>query len=346
MWLAFSTAAFHRAYVNEAQESTRTAGRTLRRASPGPLRQLKTAATKILKGRDRTENERHRLRSHYGFESFFCEPGIAGAWKGGVEGDIGRFRRNPSVRHAAISTPTSRHATPLMGNAGCAGPGLGPSAQPRPLSVRRCGCARRRSGDTTVGPVDTKARVCVRQALLRSGRLVGQRATIELGAGRSSPRDDRGVSCPVTAREHLDLDHYLEGCGDARSVPIRAPASRSVRTPTFWDFRATATRRPRPATCALHRHHDNDHVISGIRAPCRRRRRRGRGHRGMSTSNPTAVRAGRAGPRPVDLRPAPHHRTHPKTQPHDQATTITDTATGSTPPAPHRTRPGARRRVR
>ena len=51
---------------------------------------------KILTGRDRTENERFiALRSHYGFESFFCEPGIDGAHeKGGVEGDIGWFRRN------------------------------------------------------------------------------------------------------------------------------------------------------------------------------------------------------------------------------------------------------------
>lgn len=35
------------------------------------------------------------FRSHYGFDPFYCEPGISGAHeKGGVEGEIGRFRRN------------------------------------------------------------------------------------------------------------------------------------------------------------------------------------------------------------------------------------------------------------
>ena len=67
---------------------------------------LKTAVVKILTGRDRTENERFTLlRSHYGFESFFCEPGIAGAHeKGGVEGDIGWFRRNHLTPVPAFDT--------------------------------------------------------------------------------------------------------------------------------------------------------------------------------------------------------------------------------------------------
>ena len=35
------------------------------------------------------------FRSHYGFNSFYCEPGIKGAHeKGGIEGEVGRFRRN------------------------------------------------------------------------------------------------------------------------------------------------------------------------------------------------------------------------------------------------------------
>lgn len=35
------------------------------------------------------------FRSHYGFDAFYCQPGIAGAHeKGGVEGEVGWFRRN------------------------------------------------------------------------------------------------------------------------------------------------------------------------------------------------------------------------------------------------------------
>ncbi|HRY10861.1 MAG TPA: hypothetical protein P5544_12895 [Candidatus Nanopelagicales bacterium] len=55
--------------------------------------------TRVLKGRDRTEAARFiALRSHYGFDSFFCMPGRQGAHeKGGVEGEIGRFRRRHLV---------------------------------------------------------------------------------------------------------------------------------------------------------------------------------------------------------------------------------------------------------
>ena len=41
---------------------------------------LRTAVTKVLTGRERVENNRFlALRSHYMFESFFCQPGIKGA---------------------------------------------------------------------------------------------------------------------------------------------------------------------------------------------------------------------------------------------------------------------------
>lgn len=60
---------------------------------------LKSAAKKTLKGRSRVENERFTaLRSHYLYESWFTLVGIQGAHeKGGVEGEVGRFRRNHLV---------------------------------------------------------------------------------------------------------------------------------------------------------------------------------------------------------------------------------------------------------
>ncbi|MGH2844355.1 MAG: IS21 family transposase, partial [Solirubrobacteraceae bacterium] len=60
---------------------------------------LKSAAKKTLKGRNRVENERFTaLRSHYLYESWFTLVGIQGAHeKGGVEGEVGRFRRNHLV---------------------------------------------------------------------------------------------------------------------------------------------------------------------------------------------------------------------------------------------------------
>ena len=60
---------------------------------------LKSAVTRVLRGRKRIESDRFvALRSHYLFASVFCLPGVKGAHeKGGVEGGLGRFRRNHLV---------------------------------------------------------------------------------------------------------------------------------------------------------------------------------------------------------------------------------------------------------
>jgi len=56
---------------------------------------LTSAATKVVFGRLRQENAGWVLfRSHYGFDAFYCEPGIEGAHeKGEGERAVGRFRR-------------------------------------------------------------------------------------------------------------------------------------------------------------------------------------------------------------------------------------------------------------
>jgi hypothetical protein len=49
--------------------------------------------------RARVESDRWTaFRSHWGVEAFYCRPGIEGAHeKGGVEGQIGYYRRNHFV---------------------------------------------------------------------------------------------------------------------------------------------------------------------------------------------------------------------------------------------------------
>ena len=56
---------------------------------------LKSAVSRVLTGRDRTESQRWlAFRAHYGVDAFYCRPGVEGAHeKGGVEGEGGRFRR-------------------------------------------------------------------------------------------------------------------------------------------------------------------------------------------------------------------------------------------------------------
>lgn len=68
---------------------------------PGRIRydNLRPAVSRVLGGRARTESDQWVwFRSHVGFEAFYCNPGVEGAHeKGGVEGEIGRFRRNHLV---------------------------------------------------------------------------------------------------------------------------------------------------------------------------------------------------------------------------------------------------------
>jgi transposase len=60
---------------------------------------LGAAVKRVLRGRRRIETDRFvALRSHYLFDSSFTRPGREGAHeKGGVEGEVGRFRRNHLV---------------------------------------------------------------------------------------------------------------------------------------------------------------------------------------------------------------------------------------------------------
>lgn len=99
--LSHSGKAVHIAYANQAQESFLDghvrAFAALGGVPVGMIRydNLEPAVIKCALGRERLENPRFvALRSHYGFESFYCILGVEGAHeKGGVEGEIGRFRR-------------------------------------------------------------------------------------------------------------------------------------------------------------------------------------------------------------------------------------------------------------
>jgi transposase len=74
---------------------------------------LRSAVKQVLRGRRREESDRFvALRSHYLYESAFTRPGRQGAHeKGGVEGEVGRFRRRhlvPVPRVASLSELNDR----------------------------------------------------------------------------------------------------------------------------------------------------------------------------------------------------------------------------------------------
>ncbi len=104
--LSHSGKAIHRVYSSQSQEAFLEGHIDAFEEIGGvPTRHIRydnlTSAVQAVvygrgRGRERVENERWVLfSSHYGFDSFYCVPGIKGAHeKGGVEGEVGRFRRN------------------------------------------------------------------------------------------------------------------------------------------------------------------------------------------------------------------------------------------------------------
>jgi transposase len=196
---------------------------------PGRVRydNLKPAVTRVLRGRDRDENERFTaLRSHYGYDAFFCEPGVEGAHeKGGVEGEVGRFRRNHLVPVPDVGSLGELNA--LI--AGCLA-----GDDERVITGRRetVGAAFAREavalGVLPAEPfdpaavlsakADTKARISVRNALYSvPASLARRRLTVKLHAEHLevlAPGSDAIVAVHTRSlhknTQTLELDHYLE----------------------------------------------------------------------------------------------------------------------------------------
>jgi transposase len=91
--------AFHRAYTNATQQAFLEGHELGFAYFDGVFRTLRydnltIAVKKILRGYRREETSRViAFRSHWGFTSEYCNP-ASGNEKGGVEGEVGRYRRN------------------------------------------------------------------------------------------------------------------------------------------------------------------------------------------------------------------------------------------------------------
>jgi transposase len=91
--------AFHRAYTHATQQALLEAHELAFAYFGGVFRTLRydnmaMLVKKILRGRQRIETERIvTFRSHWGYRSEYCNP-AKGNEKGGVEGELGWFRRN------------------------------------------------------------------------------------------------------------------------------------------------------------------------------------------------------------------------------------------------------------
>lgn len=115
-----SGAAFHRAYPHASQQAFLEAHEQAFAYFGGVFHtlrydNLKSAVQKILRGRQRQETARFvAFRSHWGFESEFCNP-ARGHEKGGVEGEGGQFRRNHLVPLPTVPDLAQLNARLLAG---------------------------------------------------------------------------------------------------------------------------------------------------------------------------------------------------------------------------------------
>lgn len=252
---------------------------------------LKAAVERVLKGRDRIESERFvALRSHYRFDSFFCQPGIKGSHeKGGVEGEVGRFRRRhlvpvPRVEsmvelNAILAAGMARddqrfiahRAITVIGHFALEADALRAlPGEPFDISV------------VTGHRVDRKSRVSVRGCLYSVPAMhVGKRLDVRVGAETIEVLHGAHVIArharALKGDEVLVLDHYLEvlaiktGAFPGATALARARAG-GVFGPTHERFWAEARRRlgDRDGTRALidvlllHRSLPGDAVVAGM----------------------------------------------------------------------------------
>lgn len=264
--LSSSGRAVHRVYSTQGQEAFLEghidAFETIGGIPTAHIRydNLTSAVTKVLFGRRREENRRWVLfRSHYGFDAFYCEPGIVGAHeKGGVEGEVGRFRRNhlspmpvidslaqlnERIREWDLADDRRRISTRIR----TVGQDF---AVERPL-LAALPAERFDPGLSLTPRVDRSSLITVRMAKYSvPSRLIGRQVRVSLRASELLVFDGRAEVARhprVVARGggSVDLDHYLDvlkikpGALPGSTALARARAT-GVFTPAHEAFWAAA----------------------------------------------------------------------------------------------------------
>ncbi len=210
---------------------------------------LKSAVTRVLKGRRRVESDRFvGLRSHYRFESSFCLPGVQGAHeKGGVEQEVGRFRRRHLVPVPEVGS--LEELNELLEEACWKDLDRTITGQSETVGDRRdrerllLGALPKESYPTweeATPRVDAKALATVRTNRYSvPARLAGRKIRAQVGAGEISFWHD---GKQVARHERLSgkhqisakLDHYLDLLQRKPGALARSLALRQVRDRGDW----------------------------------------------------------------------------------------------------------------
>jgi transposase len=254
---------------------------------------LTSAVRKVLRGRRRVETDRFvALRSHYLFASQFTTPGIQGAHeKGGVEGEVGRFRRNHLVPVPAVATLAELNAL-LLG--GCEAD-FARRVDGRQVTVGEAWAVERAllrvlpdepfdATETAAPRVDAKSLVTVRQnrysvpvamAGLRVSARIGARQIQVSHSGAVIARHERLHGRFATSAK---LDHYLELLarkpgGFEHSLALAQERERGAWPDAFDELWAALTGRYGASEAArqmvdvlmLCREHGPGHVVLAVR---------------------------------------------------------------------------------
>ena len=256
---------------------------------------LKAAVAQVLGfSRQRVEADRWvAFRSHFDIDAFYCQPGIKGAHeKGGVEGDIGWFRRNHLVPVPQVDTLAQlnehidgydladdhRRIEARAHTVGQAFAAEQTLLKPLPVEPFETGL-------WLTPRVDRYAQVTVRSNKYSvPSRLIGRQVRVLLNASDLAVHDGRTL---VTSHERLlgkggarlELDHYLETFVRKPGALPGATALEQARaagtfTPTHEAWWAAACKAHGDAegtralieVLLLHRHMPREQVLTGIRA--------------------------------------------------------------------------------
>lgn len=229
--LSYSGKSVHRVFASQSQEAFME-GHVQAFSFLGgvPVRHirydnLKPAVKQVCFGRTRIESERWvAFRSHYGFDAFYCMPGVDGAHeKGGVEHEGGRFRRSHLVPVPEVATlaelnekiagiDVEEDARHIHGRPRSIGHDFAVEASllgPLPFDDFDCGL-------TLTPKVGRDSRITVRQNYYSvPARFIGQRVRVSLRANDLVVYERHEIVArhPRLSRRYAyrdELDHYLE----------------------------------------------------------------------------------------------------------------------------------------
>lgn len=299
--LSYSGKAVHRIFASAGQEAFFEghvhALNVLGGVPTGKVRydNLRAAVAQVLGlSRRRIEAERWTaFRSHYGIEALYCQPGIRGAHeKGGVEGQIGWFRRNHLVPVPEVESLAELNAMIDRWDQEDDARRI----RSRPRTIGEYFAAEQpllaplpeepfETGRLSTPRVDRYSQICVRMNRYSVPvRLIGRTVRVMLHASELVVYDGREEVARherLIARNgsRLELDHYLEALirkpgalPGATALDQARAAGRFTPMHDAWWEAAVKTHGERDGTRALievlllSRHLPHEHLVTGLAA--------------------------------------------------------------------------------